>query len=236
MITTIAAPPLAQPPGAGIAPQQPIPKESGVLLHNISWETFQALIRELESQPGKRLTYDNGQLSIVMPLPSHEKNKKYLARIVEIVTMTLAIEICSLGSCTWTRRDLAKGLEPDECYYIQNEAVVRGKMIIDLTVDPPPDLAIEIDITSPSLPRLPIYSALGVPEIWRLEGEKLVILGLIDGQYQEVAASIAIPIVTAEVLSHWLTQVKTMGESSWAMAIQKWARETTATGMGGAGE
>jgi Uma2 family endonuclease len=129
-----------------VAPPQSITPSPGVLLQGISWDTYHALVQELESQPGKRLTYDNGLLEIFMPLPIHEKNKKYLARLVEIITMTLGIEICSLGSCTWNRRDLAKGLEPDECYYIQNEAIIRGKSTIDLTLDPPPDLAIEIDM------------------------------------------------------------------------------------------
>jgi Uma2 family endonuclease len=227
MVTTIA-PQSATPQAEPHIPQQPIPTASGVLLHNISWETYQSLVRELESQPGKRLTYDNGQLEIFMPLPPHERNKKYIARLVEIVTMTLPIEICSLGSCTWTSSDLGKGIEPDECYYIQNEAVIREKMAIDLSIDPPPDLAIEIDITSRSIPRLPIYSALGVPEIWRFDGKKMVLLALTNGQYQEIPVSIAIPILTPEILQHWLTQATIMGESSWANALQRWVRETIA--------
>jgi Uma2 family endonuclease len=220
----VAAPP--QVPLQQANPPQPIATSTSVLLQGISWETYQSLVQELESQPSKRLTYDNGLLEIFMPLPLHEKNKKYLARLVEIITMTLGIEICSLGSCTWNRPDLAKGLEPDECYYIQNEAVIGGKTTIDLEIDPPPDLAIEIDITSLSLPRLPIYAALGVPEVWRFDGEKMVLLALINGKYEEIPVSIALPIVTAEILQDWLSQVKTMGESSWAMAIQRWAQES----------
>jgi Uma2 family endonuclease len=101
-------------------------------------------------------------------------------------------------------------------------------MAIDLSIDPPPDLAIEIDITSRSIPRLPIYSALGVPEIWRFDGKKMVLLALTNGQYQEIPVSVAIPIITADILHHWLTQATTMGESSWANALQKWVKETTA--------
>lgn len=196
-----------------------------ILLQGITWETYQALVKELDSQPGKRLTYDNGLLEIFMPLPPHEKNKKYLARFVELVTEEWEIEICSLGSCTWSRKDLAKGVEPDECYYIQNEAVMRGKMDIDLTVDPPPDLAIEIDITSLSLPRLPIYCALGVPEVWRFDGDRVVLLSLVNGEYGELSQSLALPIVTATVLQDWLAQAQTMGETSWAKAVRRWARE-----------
>lgn len=200
----------------------------GILLQGIAWETYQALVRDLDSQPGKRLTYDNGFLEIFMPLPPHEKNKKYLARFVELVTEEWEIEICSLGSCTWSRKDLAKGVEADECYYIQNEAVVRGKMDIDLTVEPPPDLAIEIDITSLSLPRLPIYLALGIPEVWRFDGVRVMLLSLVEGEYVEIPHSLALPIVTATVLQDWLAQAQTMGETSWAKTVRRWAREQMA--------
>ena len=199
-----------------------------ILLQGIAWETYQALVRDLDSQPGKRLTYDNGLLEIFMPLPPHEKNKKYLARFVELVTEEWEIEICSLGSCTWNRKDLAKGVEADECYYIQNEAVVRGKMDIDLTVEPPPDLAIEIDITSLSLPRLPIYLALGIPEVWRFDGARVMLLSLVKGEYVEIPHSLALPIVTATVLQDWVAQAQTMGETSWAKTLRLWAREQMA--------
>jgi Uma2 family endonuclease len=97
-----------------------------ILLRDISWDTFQSLIQELESQPSKRLTYDNGLLEIWMPLPPHERYKKFLARLVECLTEELDIKICSLGSTTWRRQELLKGVEADECYYIQNEAAIRG--------------------------------------------------------------------------------------------------------------
>jgi Uma2 family endonuclease len=204
------------------APIQPIP---GVLLKGISWETYQALVRELESQPGKRLSYDHGLLEIFMPLPPHEKNKKYAARFVEILTEEWGIEICSLGSCTWSRQDLAKGVEADECYYIQNESAIRGKVAIDLMIDPPPDLAIEIDITSPSIPRLPLYAALRIPEVWQFDGTHMKFLSLVDGAYQQVERSLSLPLLTPEVLETWLVQAMTMGETSWARALRAWARE-----------
>jgi Uma2 family endonuclease len=200
----------------------------GVVLQGISWETYQALVRELECQPGQRLTYDGGTLEIAMPLPPHERYKKYLARLVEVVTEELGLEVASLGSCTWSRRDLLKGLEPDECYYIQREAAVRGKMQIDLTVDPPPDLAIEVDITCPSVQRLPIYAALGVPEVWRFDGVQITLLKLIqespESGYLAIDASVALPICRRDAVQHWLTQAQTMAETSWVKAIRHWAR------------
>ncbi len=219
---------VAAPPKTALP--QPIATSSAVLLQGISWDTYQSLVRELESQPSKRLTYDNGLLEISMPLPPHESYKRWTGRLVETLTEELDIEIRSLSACTWSRKDLAKGVEADECYYIQNEAVIRGRMDIDLAIDPPPDLAIEIDITSLSIPRLPIYSALGVPEVWRFDGEKMVILFRVDGQYQEVEASIALPIVTPAILQTWLTQAMTMGETTWVKALRRWIRETITSG------
>jgi Uma2 family endonuclease len=201
------------------------PPLSGIVLKGIHWNTYQALVRDLESQPSRRLTYDNGSLEIWMPLPPHESYKRWLGRLVEIVTEELDIEIRSLSASTWSREDLAKGVEADECYYIQNEAVIRGKMAIDLTVDPPPDLAIEIDITSPSLPRLPIYRALGVPEVWRFDGSRLQLLSLIDGEYREVTTSIAIRLLTVDVVQTLLQEASEIGETSWAKQVRRWVRE-----------
>jgi Uma2 family endonuclease len=209
-----------------VAPQ-PIsspPLTSSLVLSGISWETYQALVRELESQPGKRLIYDNGSLEISMPLPPHERYKRWIGRFIETVTEELEVEICSLGSSTWTRRDLAKGIEADECYYVQNEFLIRGRVSIDLSTDPPPDLAIEIDITSLSIPRLPIYQALGVPEVWRFDGGAVIFLALNNGVYEEIDQSIALPIVTPTILQDWLTQVTTMGETSWTKAIRRWVQ------------
>jgi Uma2 family endonuclease len=197
----------------------------GVTLQGITWQTYQSLLQELESQPAKRLTYDNGMLEIFMPLPPHETYKRLLGRLVEIVTEEMDLEIRSLSASTWSRKDLLKGVEADECYYIQNEAAVRGKMEIDLTIDPPPDLAIEIDISNPSLPRLPIYAALGVPEVWQFDGESFKILGLAATEYVAQRQSLALPMVTVEVVQRLLLQAQEMGETSWAKAVRQWVKE-----------
>lgn len=196
-----------------------------ILLRNIKWETFETLISELASQPSKRLTYDNGTLEIWMPLPLHERYKKFLARLVEILTEELDIEICSLGSTTWNREDLWKGVEADECYYIQNEPAIRSRLEIDLAVDPPPDLAIEIDITSLSLSRLSIYSALGVPEVWRFDGEQLTFLKLVDKEYQEIQRSISLPTATSAEIVLLLQSAQEMGETTWVKRVRRWAQE-----------
>jgi Uma2 family endonuclease len=203
-------------------PPQDNPK---VTLQGITWQTYQSLVQDLESQPAKRLTYDNGMLEIFMPLPPHETYKRLLGRLVEIVTEELELEIRSLSASTWSRKDLLKGVEADECYYIQNESAVRGKVEIDLSVDPPPDLAIKIDISSPSLPRLPIYAALGVPEVWQFDGKSFKILGLAATEYIPQRQSLALPMVTVEVVQRFLLQAQEMGETSWAKVVRQWVKE-----------
>ncbi|NCJ06422.1 Uma2 family endonuclease [Synechococcales cyanobacterium C] len=195
---------------------------SSLVLEGITWQTYQGLVHDLNAQPGKRLTYDQGVLEISMPLPPHETYKRWLGRWVEIITEELDIEIRSLGSCTWSRQDLLKGIEADECYYIQHEAAVRGKMWIDLTVDPPPDLAIEVDITSPSLPRLPIYAALQIPEVWQFDGERMHICCLVSAAYEERPQSHVLPIATATGIEAWMAKAQVSGETSWAKQVRQW--------------
>ncbi|MBR8828099.1 MAG: Uma2 family endonuclease [Gomphosphaeria aponina SAG 52.96 = DSM 107014] len=203
---------------------QPLPTNI-TILRGIHWNTYQNLVRDLESQPGMRLTYDAGILELLMPLPPHERYKKLLGRFVEVMTEELAIEICSLGSTTWSREDLKKGLEPDECYYIQNELVVRGKDAIDLTIEPPPDLAIEVDSTSSSMNRMGIYAALGVPEVWRFDGEILTILSLVNGDYQPSEVSLVLPMFGVGVLMQFLELSLRMGETSLMRHVRQWVRE-----------
>jgi Uma2 family endonuclease len=198
------------------------PQKEQIILKGIHWETYKSLVRDLEAQPSKRLTYDNGVLEIRMPLPPHERYKKWLGRLVEIITEELGIEIASLGSCTWSRDDLRKGLEPNECYYIQNEAAVRGKETITLSVDPPPDLAIEVDSTSSSLDRMGIYAALGVPEVWRYDFKVMTFWVLVDSVYVPRETSIALPLVTATAVQVLLSEAVSMGETSWAKRVRAW--------------
>jgi Uma2 family endonuclease len=202
---------------------------SGIVLKGIQWQTYQALVQDLESQPGKRLTYNNGVLEIRMPLPPHERYKKRLGRLVEVVTEELGVETDSLGSCTWSRQDLQQGIEQDECYYIQNQAAVRGKDLIDLLQDPPPDLAIEVDNTSSSVDRLGIYAALGVPEVWRYDLQSLTILVLVEGAYQAREQSLVLPLMTVGAIQTLLLSAPEMGGTSWARLVRQWVREQSPT-------
>jgi Uma2 family endonuclease len=198
--------------------------QNRVLLRNISWQTYQVLLKDLEEQPGIRLTYDRGLLEIMAPSPPHENYKKVLGRFVETLTEELNIEIKSLGSLTCKREDLARGLEPDQCYYIQNEAVVRTLDEIDFNQDPPPDLVIEIDITSSSINRLSLYAALGVPEIWRYDARAITIYRLEGESYQVCDRSPTFPQITPAEVMRFLELRKTMGETSLIRSFRKWVR------------
>ena len=196
--------------------------ENTTLLMGIRWETYQALLLDLAENPSKKLTYDQGTLEIITPLPEYEINKGFLGRLVQTTTELLGLEISILGSTTLSRKDLQKGVEPDECYYITNEELVRGKIKFDFNHDPPPDLAINIDITSSSLDRLTIYAALGIQEIWRFDGENLFIYCLQYGNYQEQEKSNVLPILSRSVILNFLIRRGEKGENALLREFREW--------------
>ncbi|MCL2934538.1 MAG: Uma2 family endonuclease [Trichodesmium sp. MAG_R03] len=196
--------------------------ENTTLLMGIRWETYQSLLLDLAENPSQKLTYDQGELEIMTPLPEHEINKGFLGRLVQTTTEVLGLEISSLYSTTLSRKDLQKGVEPDECYYITNEELVRGKIKFDFNHDPPPDLAIEIDITSSSLDHLTIYAALGIREIWRFNGENLFIYCLQDGSYQEQEKSNVLPILSRSVILNFLIRRGEKGKNALLREFREW--------------
>ncbi|ACK64195.1 protein of unknown function DUF820 [Rippkaea orientalis PCC 8801] len=205
-----------------------LPKaENRTLLTGIRWETYQRLSFDLAENPHQKLTYDQGILEIMTPLPEHEINKGFLGRLVQTTTEVLGLEILSLGSTTLSRKDLEKGIEPDECFYITNEALIRGQIKFDLTVDPAPDLAIEIDITSSSLNRLTIYESLGIGELWRFDGQDLFIYCLKQGRYQEQNASEVLPILSRSIILGFLKRRGEIGENALLREFRQWLLQST---------
>ena len=151
-----------------------VPPGHRVLFHDVSWQEFEAILAELGEARATRIAYSQGTLEIRMPLPEHEVNKEFIGDLVKILMEELEIERHCFGSTTFKRKDMAQCIEPDQCFYIQNYDLMIGKKRIDLTVDPPPpDLAIEVDVTSKT--QLDAYEALGVPELWLYENGKLQI-------------------------------------------------------------
>jgi Uma2 family endonuclease len=199
--------------------------ENRVLLRNVSWATFEALVAETDHR-GSRFAYDRGSLEIMSPSRKHERLKKRIGRIVELMSEELGIPISSEGSLTLKREMRRRGVEPDECYYVANEALVREKEEIDLALDPPPDLAIEVQITQSALDKLQIYSAIGVPEVWLYDGRTLRAYHLQpDGSYLEAGRSSSFPFLPLRDVADFLRRYTSTDETAWVREVRGWARK-----------
>ncbi|MCY3022142.1 MAG: Uma2 family endonuclease [Planctomycetota bacterium] len=196
-----------------------------VVLHGVSWKLYEALVDELSEQH-VFLTYDRGTLEIMSPLPKHEYYKKVLGRWIELLGIELGLNVRGGGSTTFRRENLERGLEPDECFWIASEAVIRDKIDLDFTVDPPPDLAIEIDVTSRLLDRQSIYAALGVPELWRCDGASLRVYVLQPrGTYRLSNKSPSFPSLPLGEFHAFLHKPAGMSEGEWVRTFRRWARK-----------
>lgn len=195
-----------------------------VVLTDINWITLEAILKEWGEKRSSRIAYNRGILEIVTPLPEHEINKNYITNFVEILLEELDIEFCPLGSTTFKKESMQQGIEPDNCFYIQHEAAIRGQQRIDLNLDPPPDLALEIEVTSRSYPE--IYAALGVPELWQFKQDQLSICLLKEGTYQSSVKSRIFPkFDLINAIPKFLSQCKTQGRNRTMKAFRHWVRE-----------
>jgi Uma2 family endonuclease len=193
-----------------------------VVLHNLSWQTYDRLLGEVSECSSLRLTYDRGTLEITSPSEEHEELNRSLAYLVEALVTELDLDSRSLGSATFRREDLDRGFEPDSCFYIQNASRVAGKKKLDLATDPPPDLVVEVELTSSVVDKLDIYSNLGVPEVWRCSASKVRILRLVSGLYEDSPSSLAFPFLTAEKLSELLREGRSVRRSQWIRTLRAW--------------
>lgn len=200
--------------------QLEIPAGQHIFLHDVDWQGFEQIASELEAKSGHRLAYTNKILEIMAPSFVHETDKSIIGNLIEIILEELDIEFRNAGSTTFEQFDLQKGLEPDAAFYIQNEALVRGKYHLDLRFDPPPDLAIEIDISSRT--HLAIYQALKVPEVWRFNGKKLEILILEENGYQNSKISRQFPMIQViNLIPQYLALSKTQGRNATMRAFRQ---------------
>jgi Uma2 family endonuclease len=188
--------------------------EQRVVLHDLNWQAFESFLLALGDHRSARLAYDRGVLEIMGPLRRHESAKCLIGRLIETWVAERGINVASMGSLTLKREDLSRAVEPDECYYIQNELIIRARADIDLSQDPPPDLVLEIDITSPSLLRLLIYEALGVTEVWRYDGRELHPYSLQSGIYLSQKQSQVLPLFPISLVPGLLEEAKTLGETA----------------------
>jgi Uma2 family endonuclease len=200
------------------------PPEQRFVMYDVSWKTYDSLLEDFADSSAPRFTYDRGTLEIMSPREEHEEANRAIALMVEVVAEEGDIDVRNLGSATFRREDLKRGFEPDSCFYIENAERSRGKDRIDLAVDPPPDLVIEIAITHAALDKLPIYAQFGVPEVWRYNGEAIRIRRLEGGDYRERGGSLALPGVDGATLTCFLEERKALRHADWLRKVRERAR------------
>lgn len=203
------------------------PAEQRNLLKNVDWETYESLLSGRGDNRVPRFTYDRGMLEVMSPSSEHESISYCLGLLVALVAEETGIDAYGVGSTTFKRTELQRGFEPDASFYIKNEGLVRGKARIDLDVDPPPDLVVEVDITHPSLNKLPIYAHIGVPEIWRYDGENFDFLVLNNDEYSKVEESQVLPAVDVQVVSNLIDKSKSLGLTSWLREVRETVRKSS---------
>lgn len=204
--------------------QQTTP-ENRVILKGVSWSTFKALLADVGDDRAWRIAYDGGVLEIRMPHLEHEVPKGLIESFIEATADELEIEVMKAGSLTLEREDLTRAVEPDTCFYIQNEASVRGKRDINLPEDLPPDLAIESDYTNSSVNKDSIYAALGVPELWRYRRESLQVYQLVEGKYEMCDRSLAFPFLPVAEIPGFIEQSRTIGQRAAVRLFRQRIRE-----------
>ncbi len=204
--------------------QQTTP-ENRVILKGVSWSTFKALLADVGDDRAWRIAYDRGLLEIRMPHLEHEVPKGLIESFIEATADELEIEVMKAGSLTLEREDLTRAVEPDTCFYIQNEASIRGKRDINLPEDLPPDLAIESDYTNSSVNKDSIYAAIGVPELWRYRRESLQVYQLVEGKYEMCEISLAFPFLPVAEIPGFIEQSRTVGQRAAVRLFRQRLRE-----------
>ena len=195
-----------------------------MLLKDISWQKLEKILEEMGERRAARISYSDGWLEIMVPLPEHEKDKEIFGELVRILLDKLEIDFEPFGPTTLKNERMRQAVEPDTSFYIQNQAAVIGKNRIDLNIDPPPDLAIEIDITSRT--RFDNYEILGVPELWRYQQQGLEIFLLREGKYVKSQSSPNFPnIPIIELVNEYVRQCLTIGRSQAMRNFRSWVKD-----------
>jgi Uma2 family endonuclease len=201
--------------------------EQRVVFRNITWQGYQQLLGILGDRRSAMLTFDRGILEITMPLEEHEFSGRLIELFVRVLVVELGLKIKTMGSTTLDRSDLERGAEPDNAYYIQNQPLVAGRKV-DLTTDPPPDLVVEIDITHSDINKPALYASMGVPELWRYDGQEWHIYQLRNHEYVETDGSPTFPLASKEKLYEFLA-IARMDEVQAELDLRNWVRATIKT-------
>lgn len=199
------------------------PADSLITLRHIPWEEYEDLLAQLgEDRSGLRVSYNEGILQIMTLSPEHENYAEFISGLVRLLSARLRINIRFFGSMTMKKHRQAKGTEPDACYYVQQAALIGNRVELDFDTDPPPDIAVEVDMHHGSIDKFPIYAALGVPEIWHYDGQQLTIHQLAQDAYIPVENSRALPLMTSRTLTDFLTRLRAEGEFQTILVFDEW--------------
>jgi Uma2 family endonuclease len=202
--------------------------EQRIIIPGVGWEGYETMLKWV-GDGHVRITYDRGDLELMSPSTEHEEYAELFGQLIFLVTLELGIPFLALGTTTWRKQAKDRGLEADKCFYLASLPRIRGKKHkLDLGLDPPPDLAIEIEISRSALNRMGIYAALRVPEVWRFDGETLRIDRLRDDRtYEPAASSRFLPVPPAEVV-RWVAVEEADDDNVWARRLRDWVRATLA--------
>ncbi len=204
-----------------------VPPGQRIQIRDVDWAEFEAILAELGDRRPSRIAYFENLLEIRMPLPEHEVDSELIGDCAKILLEELDIDNECFGSTTFRRKTMTAGIEPDQCFYIENHAVMIGKRRIDLTIDPSPDLAIEVDVTS--VTGLEAYQALGVPELWRFEEGRLRISLLQNGRYQDATVSVHFPqFDVISMVEKAIAQAQTDGRNQTLKAFRQGVQKVLA--------
>jgi Uma2 family endonuclease len=199
-----------------ITPERPL------TLPNVAWDEYEELLEQVGEPAGLRISYDEGRLKVVSLSTEHEKYVRFLESLIASIRIRLRLNIVSFGSATIKNRRAEKGNEPDACFYVQTAPTIGNRIQLDFAIDPPPDIAVEVDVHHDSDDKFSIYAALGVSEVWLFDRKKLTIYLLQHGQYVESDTSRALPMLSSRVLTDFLRRLPVEGEFQALLAFDEW--------------
>jgi Uma2 family endonuclease len=208
-----------------LAAAEHMPLGSRLVIHDLSWDEYEGVVGKLKPRSLRRLSYDRGRLEVVMISEEHERYAWLIDKFIVEFCIAHDFMLEGYGQATWKSKALSKGAQADHCYYVVNAPRVIGKKQIRLGTDPPPDIVLEVDLTSDSMRKLWIYAGLGVPEVWRFDGERFYFYQLGDGEYTEIPATRCLPGLTGSVLVEGLANCSVVGDMEALKAFRRHAKK-----------
>jgi Uma2 family endonuclease len=199
-----------------------MPDGGTLILNDVSWDEYEQLVADLEQWNGIRVTYDQGRLEIMSPSKKHEAAKEIIARMMHVLAEEMDVAVEALGSTTYKQKWLQRGLEPDCCFYVQNADKIISVMDIKLEIDPPPDIAVEVDVSHASDTKLKIYAGMKVPEVWLYNRQGTHMYQLVEDRYVSIDASITFPILTNEIVTRFVKQGLAEGQTAALKSFRQW--------------